>query len=74
MNWGSDGEAGSCNKTGAQKRMPNKGAQIPVQNKGQKQQFCSYFHTDDLHPRQDPIGLLILQAKDDQKQGSPSQS
>ena len=54
--WGSSGEAKSCNKTGAQRRMPNKGAPIPIQNKGQKLRFRPYFHTDDLHPRQDAIG------------------
>ena len=40
----------------AQRRKPNMGASIPVQSKGQKLRFRLYFHTDDLHPRQDAIG------------------
>ena len=49
-------------------------APIPVQNKGQKQRFRPYFYTDDLHPRQYAIGLLILVVKDRQKQVTPGQS
>ena len=45
----------------------NKGAPIPVLNKGQKLQSRPYFHTDDLDQRRNAIGLQILPAKDPQK-------
>ena len=45
----------------------NKGAPIPVLNKGQKLQSRPYFHTNDPDPRQNAIGLRISAAKDPRK-------